>query len=94
MTLRVEVSMAELLVQFRGKSIVMPWPLLKFSSWIQTVFSRTSGEPLLGGLKLSDEAAWRGKLQQFWNRYRDSFGSHAVFMGGCIWGETFSTAIL
>lgn len=79
MTLRVQVSMAELLVQFRGKSIVTPWPMLKFSSWVQTVFSRTSGEPLLGGLRLSDEAAWRGKLQQFWDRYRAGFGWHAVF---------------
>ena len=78
MTLNVLISVFEVPATFRGKLVNTPWPCLLFSSWAETIFSKTEGQPLLNGHTLANEAAWRGDLRRFWKQYREGF-SHPVF---------------
>ena len=80
-TLGVATTMVELPVVFREKEVVMPWPVLPPSTWCQTIFSQTAGQPLLSGHKLKDEHLWRPMLQTFWCRFQAVF-DHELFSSG------------
>ena len=81
-TLKVHMTMVCLPVRFRQVNVEMPWPVLKFSSWVRLIFEKTSGEPLLGGHKIQDELAWREMFRSFWAKHAAAFGPHPGISAG------------
>lgn len=75
----VEMTMLEVPVLCNDAEILLPWPVLKFSSWLKLIFKRTAGQPVLAGHKLSDIDAWQGMFREFWKKYASAFPGHKVF---------------
>ena len=49
MTLPVDMVSIDLPVKWRNQHVMMPWPVLPFSSWLTCIFNRTGGQPVLAG---------------------------------------------
>lgn len=80
MTLPVRIVHLDLPVKWRNEHVMMPWPTLPPSSWLECVFKKTSGQPLLGGNKLSQVERWTSMLRDFWVKFRAARGDgHKVF---------------
>lgn len=80
MTLPVKMVKLDLPVRWKNKHVMMPWPSLPLSSWVECIFKKTRGEPLLAGKQLSEENAWKKMFQNFWNKFKGAKGaSHRVF---------------
>lgn len=91
MTLPVKIVDLDLPVRWKNRSVMMPWPTLPMTSWMECIFKKTEGQPILGGLKLSQDKLWKTMFEDFWQKFRDSRGdSHEVFtdhrerLGCCI----------
>ena len=66
---------------------MLPWPTLRFSDWARYIFARTSGQPLLAGFELSQEAQWGEMFRLFWERYEKARG-HKLMADGHPWETT------
>ena len=78
MTLPVRIVHLDLPVKWRNEHVMMPWPTLPPSSWLECVFKKTSGQPLLGGNKLSQVERWTSMLRDFWVKFRAAPGVMAT----------------
>ena len=80
MTLPVEMTSLDLPVRWQNRHIMMPWPCLPFSSWLQTIFQKTSGQPVLARHTLSQRQKWQGMFYDFWMKFKAARGErHQVF---------------
>ena len=79
LTLMVEMTMLEVPVLCNDAEVLLPWPILKFSSWLKLIFKRTEGQPVLAGHKLADIDSWHGMFRTFWKKYALAFPGHKVF---------------
>lgn len=78
-TLPVDVSTEQVLARFGPNDYQVPWPILKPSSWLKTIFRCTNGSPLLGW-PLEQKQEWADDLHQFWQRYRYVDPQHACYV--------------
>ena len=70
----------DLPVKWKNQYVMMPWPTLPLSAWVDCIFKKTLGQPILGGNKLDDEQAWTSMFLEFWTRFRAAKGdTHEVF---------------
>ena len=80
MTLPVDMVSIDLPVKWRNQHVMMPWPVLPFSSWLTCIFKRTGGQPVLAGYTLGQEVEWKTMFQNFWDKFRSAMGEyHPVF---------------
>ena len=80
LTLPVQFEHVDLPVRWRNQHVMLPWPTLPFSSWVKTVFTKSYGQPLLGGHKLEETHKWTMMFSEFWERFKNARGtSHDVF---------------
>lgn len=80
LTLPVQFEHVDLPVRWRNQHVMLPWPTLPFSSWVKTVFMKSSGQPLLGGHKLEETHKWSAMFEDFWEKFKNARGtSHEVF---------------
>ena len=80
MTLPVEMVSVDLPVKWKNQHVMMPWPVLPFSSWLKCIFKRTKGQPVLAGYTLDQEDSWKTMFQNFWDKFRRARGEyHPVF---------------
>ena len=70
---------------------MMPWPTLPLTSWLEAIFKKTCGQPVLGGIALRDMQGWQAMLRDFWAKFKAARGEdHQVFtdhvehLGRCI----------
>ena len=80
LTLPVQFEHVDLPVRWRYQHVMLPWPTLPFSSWVKTVFTKSYGQPLLGGHKLEETHKWTMMSSEFRERFKNARGtSHDVF---------------
>ncbi len=79
LTLMVEMTMLEVPVLCHNQEVLLPWPILKFSSWLKLIFKRMEGQPVLAGHKLANVDAWQSMFREFWRKYQEAFSGHKVF---------------
>ena len=80
MTLPGKMKHLDLPVKWKNQYVMMPWPTLPLSAWVDCIFKKTLGQPILGGNKLDDEQAWTSMFLEFWTRFRAAKGdTHEVF---------------
>lgn len=79
MTLPVKMVHYDLPVKWKNQHVMMPWPTLPFRSWLDCVFKKTHGQPILGGNLLRDQDAWKTMLRDYWGKFRVVKGHHNVF---------------
>ena len=79
LTLMVEMTMLEVPVLCHDAEVLLPWPILKFSSWLKLIFKRTEGQPVFAGHRLANIDEWQGMFRDFWRKYQAAFPGHKVF---------------
>ena len=79
LTLMVEMTMLQVPVLCHDAEVLLPWPILKFSSWLKLIFKRTDGQPVLAGHKVANIDLWQGMFGEFWKKYALAFPGHKVF---------------
>ena len=91
MTLPVRMEHLDLPVLWRNEHVMMPWPTLPPHAWLDCIFKKTSGQPILAGHQLKDVAAWTGVFQDFWRKFKaargdahEVFTDHATQLGNCV----------
>lgn len=79
-TLPVRFMLVDLPVRWRNQHVMLPWPTLPFSHWLEKVFAKSSGQPMLGGHILDDDNKWRSVFSQFWRNFKSARGDdHDVY---------------
>ena len=73
----VEASYVDCPVKVNDKEVVVPWPLLHLSSWLQFILRKTDARMLCSGISLGDE--WAFELKSFWSLYQTVQPDHQVF---------------
>ena len=66
------------LVRGKIEVILLPWPVIMLSSWMQFILS-SGGKLLLAGFHIAQEYMWRQLFAQFWCDYKKMDPSHPVF---------------
>ncbi|CAE7906160.1 unnamed protein product, partial [Symbiodinium necroappetens] len=61
------------------KHTVVPWPVIKLSSWLRYIVEEQGGQLLLGGHHVSQTGLWKQMLREFWARYRGIDPNHPIY---------------
>ena len=66
----------------KPRTETIDWPVLKMSSWVQTLTKPEYARFLLGGHAIDDVDGWKMMFANFWHQYRSVNPSHPVFSSG------------
>ena len=69
-------------VKVRTRVVDLPWPVLKLSSWMRLIFSRSTGAMLLNGYTLEEQTSWQRELLSFWTLFRTVLPNHPIYEKG------------
>ena len=57
---------------------MIPWPILKLSDWMKTIFKKTRGSLVMNGYSVDDDN-YKLQLKSFWELYRCVSTGHDVY---------------